>query len=197
MTRLHLPRPITVGLMTGAVALALVACSSDSDSSSSASNTTTTAPMTSAAPSSSAMPTDTIVDVASGSSDFSTLVQAVTAAGLDDTLSGQGPFTVFAPTNEAFAKLPASTLESLLKPENKQKLTDILTYHVIPSKVMAADVTSGTVKTVNGEELTFAVNGSNVTITDGQGNTVNVVKTDIPTSNGVIHAIDGVLLPTS
>jgi uncharacterized surface protein with fasciclin (FAS1) repeats len=133
----------------------------------------------------------TIVSVAAANPDFSTLVGAVKTAGLVDTLSGPGPYTVFAPTNEAFAKLPAGTLESL----TPEQLTSILTYHVIAGEVMAKDVTPGKVKTVNGEEITIAVNGDKVTITDAKGNTVNVTKTDIVTDNGVIHVIDGVLMP--
>ncbi len=137
----------------------------------------------------------TIVDIAAGNPDFSTLVTAVKAAGLADTLSGAGPFTVFAPTNEAFAKVPADTLQSLLKPENKQQLADILTYHVVSAKVMAADVKPGMVKTVNGADFTVTAEGGSVMITDGQGKQANVIKTDIVASNGVIHVIDAVLLP--
>ena len=132
----------------------------------------------------------TIVEIAAGNKDFSTLVAAVKAAGLADTLSSDGPFTVFAPTNAAFAKLPAGTVESLLKPENKQKLVDILTYHVVGAKVMAADVESGFVGTVNGEKINIAASKSGVTV-DG----ANVVKTDIVGSNGVIHVIDEVIMP--
>jgi uncharacterized surface protein with fasciclin (FAS1) repeats len=137
----------------------------------------------------------TVVDIAAGNSDFSTLVAAVKAAGLAETLSGSGPFTVFAPTNEAFKQLPAGTLTSLLKPENKQALADILTYHVVPGEVMAADVKPGKVKTVNGAEFTVSTDNGTVTITDARGNTAKVVKTDIAGSNGVIHVIDHVLLP--
>ncbi len=132
----------------------------------------------------------TVVDIAVGSKDHSTLVAAVKAAGLVEILSGQGPFTVFAPTDAAFAKLPAGTLESLLKPENKDKLTAILTYHVVPGKVMAADVKSGKVKTVNGKEVTVSVTGGKVSI-DG----ANVVATDLAAGNGVVHVIDTVILP--
>ena len=113
------------------------------------------------------------------------------AAGLVETLKGPGPFTVFAPTDEAFAKLPAGTLESLLKPENKAKLAGILTYHVVAGKVMAADVVKLTSeKTVNGQSVKIAVDGGKVKVNDA-----NVVKTDIAASNGVIHVIDAVLLP--
>ena len=132
----------------------------------------------------------TIVGVAAAAGQFKTLVAAVKAAGLVDTLNGKGPFTVFAPTDEAFAKLPAGTLESLLKPENKEKLAGILTYHVVAGKVMAADVKTSNVKTVNGKEAARKVDAGKVTI-----GAANVVKTDIAASNGVIHVIDTVLIP--
>jgi uncharacterized surface protein with fasciclin (FAS1) repeats len=132
-----------------------------------------------------------IVDTAVAAGSFNTLATALKAAGLVETLKGAGPFTVFAPTDEAFAKLPAGTLESLLKPENKAKLAGILTYHVVSGKVMAADVVKLTsAKMVNGQSVKVAVNGGKVTV-DG----ANVVKTDIATTNGVIHVIDTVLLP--
>ncbi len=132
-----------------------------------------------------------IVDTAISAGSFKTLVAAVQAAGLVDTLKGAGPFTVFAPTDEAFAKLPAGTVESLLKPENKAKLQAILTYHVVAGKVLAADVVklSGA-KTVQGQQLDIQVANGKVSV-DG----ANIVKTDIETSNGVIHVIDSVLLP--
>lgn len=132
----------------------------------------------------------TVVEVAAANPDFSTLVTAVKAAGLVDTLNSKGPFTVFAPTNEAFAKLPAGTVESLLKPENKDKLAAILTYHVVSGKVLAADVVKlKSAKTVNGKA---------VTINTAEGVKVNdasVTATDIKASNGVIHVIDTVLIP--
>jgi len=131
-----------------------------------------------------------IVAVASGAPNFKTLVAAVKAAGLVETLQGKGPFTVFAPTDEAFAKLPAGTLESLLKPENKEKLIAILTYHVVPGKVMAADVKTMAAKTVQGQSLNLRVSDAGVTVDNAK-----VVKTDIATSNGVIHVIDSVILP--
>ncbi len=132
----------------------------------------------------------TIVGVAAGAGQFNTLVAAVKAAGLVDTLNGKGPFTVFAPTDEAFAKLPAGTVEGLLKPENKEKLAGILTYHVVAGKVMAADVKTSMVKTVNGKEASIKVEAGKVTI-----GAANVVKNDIAASNGVIHVIDTVLIP--
>lgn len=122
---------------------------------------------------------------------FNTLVAAVKAAGLVDTLKGDGPFTVFAPTDEAFAKLPAGTVESLLKPENKAKLQSILTYHVVAGKVMAADVVKlDSAKTVQGQNVGIKVAGGSVMV-----NGAKVVKADIETSNGVIHVIDTVILP--
>ena len=131
-----------------------------------------------------------LVDIAAGNEDFSTLVAAVKAAGLVDTLKGDGPFTVFAPTNAAFAKLPEGTVETLLKPENKDKLVAILTYHVVGAKVMAADVAAGEVPTVNGSKATISVKDGGVMI-DG----ANVTATDIEGTNGVIHVIDTVILP--
>jgi uncharacterized surface protein with fasciclin (FAS1) repeats len=131
----------------------------------------------------------TIVDVASKNSSFKTLVKALKAAGLVETLSGEGPFTVFAPTDAAFAKLPKATLKDLLKPENKEKLQKILTYHVLPGAVFAKDIKAGAVATVE---------GSNVTLKKGKGVMVNnarVIKADIKASNGVIHSIDTVMMP--
>jgi len=122
---------------------------------------------------------------------FNTLVAAVKAAGLVDTLKGEGPFTVFAPTDEAFAKLPAGTVESLLKPENKSKLQSILTYHVVPGKVMANDVVKlDSAKTVQGQSVSIRTTDGGVLV-----NGAKVVKADIETSNGVIHVIDTVILP--
>jgi len=131
-----------------------------------------------------------IVAVASSAGSFNTLVAAVKAAGLVDTLQGTGPFTVFAPTDEAFAKLPKGTVEDLLKPENKAKLVAILTYHVVAGKVMAADVKTMKVKTVNGQSLDVKVADGMVTVDKAK-----VIKTDLPVSNGVIHVIDNVVLP--
>ena len=132
-----------------------------------------------------------IVDTAVAAGSFKTLAAALKAAGLIDTLKGKGPFTVFAPTDEAFAKLPAGTVEDLLKPENKAKLTAILTYHVVAGKVMAADVVKlKSAKTVNGKSVQIMVAGGTVMVDNAK-----VVKTDIGTSNGVIHVIDAVMLP--
>mgnify|MGYP000892816566 CR=1 FL=1 len=135
-------------------------------------------------------PTDDIVAVASGAGRFNTLVAAVKAAGLVETLQGKGPFTVFAPTDEAFAKLPQGTVASLLKPENKEKLVAILTYHVVPGKVMAADVETMKARAVSGKELSIRVEDGKVTV-DG----AKVIRTDVAARNGVIHAIDSVVLP--
>ncbi len=135
----------------------------------------------------------TIVQTAAGNAQFSTLVAAVKAAGLADTLGGKGPFTVFAPTNDAFAKLPEGTVEELLKPENKEKLVAVLTYHVVPSKVLAANVMKldgKAVKTVQGGTVPISISGETVMVGKSK-----VVKTDIECSNGVIHVIDTVLLP--
>ena len=151
-------------LMTGALALAVVLPASAAD----------------------------IVDTAIAAK-FQTLVAAVKAAGLVETLKGPGPFTVFAPTDEAFAKLPAGALEDLLKPENKAKLQSILTYHVVPGRVMAKDVVKlDSAKTVEGEDITIKTANGKVMVDNA-----NVVKTDVQASNGVIHVIDAVILPGS
>jgi transforming growth factor-beta-induced protein len=132
-----------------------------------------------------------VVDVAVGAGSFKTLVAAVKAAELEATLRGDGPFTIFAPTDEAFAKLPAGTVESLLKPENKAKLQAILTYHVVPGKVMSTEaVKLTTAKTVNGKELKLAVQGSALKV-----GAATVTKADIEAKNGVIHVVDTVILP--
>lgn len=144
-----------------------------------------------------------IIDNAVTSPDHTTLVAAVKAAGLVDTLKGPGPFTVLAPTNEAFAALPAGTVDDLLKPENKDKLTKILTCHVIPAKALAADISkmamddggAHVVDTVGGCKLTLKADDGKVTITDETGGVANVTIADVIQSNGVIHVIDKVLLP--
>jgi uncharacterized surface protein with fasciclin (FAS1) repeats len=147
----------------------------------------------------------TIVDLAVGSADHTTLVAAVQAAGLAETLSGEGPFTLFAPTNDAFAKLPAGTVDTLLLPENKDQLTKILTCHAVAASAMAADVLTmieaggGTAKvgTVGGCELSVATMDGKVMITDEMGNVATVTAADLAGSNGVVHVIDTVLLPKS
>ena len=144
-----------------------------------------------------------VVGAAMGSPDHSTLVAAVQAAGLVDTLKGAGPFTVFAPTNAAFEKLPAGTVDKLLTPEMKPDLTKVLTYHVVPGKVDAATLTSqiqggngsATLTTVQGGTLTASVDGGNVVVTDAQGNKATVTTADLMASNGVIHVVDTVLMP--
>ena len=137
-------------------------------------------------------PDKDIVDNAVGSKDHTTLVAAVTAAGLGETLKGTGPFTVFAPTNAAFDKLPAGTVETLLKPENKTKLTGVLTYHVVPGAYRASDIKEGmTLDTVNGQKLTFTMKDGKWWINDSSMITI----ADVISSNGVTHVVDSVLLP--
>jgi len=134
-----------------------------------------------------------IIDTAVSAGQFKTLAKALNAAGLVNTLKGPGPFTVFAPTDEAFAKLPPGTIEALLKKENKDQLTAILTYHVVPGEVMAAEVvTLKKAKTVNGKTVRVVMSDGNVMI-----NNAKVTVTDVPASNGVIHIIDSVMLPPS
>lgn len=139
----------------------------------------------------------TIVDIAAGDERFTTLVAAVTAAGLVETLSGEGPFTVFAPVNEAFAALPEGTVETLLMEENKGQLTDVLTYHVLSGAVMSTDLAAGStlVGTVLADASVCVTSDMGVTIADGTGEMATVVIADIEASNGVIHVIDKVLLP--
>ena len=199
--------PLKLGALGVVAILSLAACGSDgSDSSPAASSddTATTMADDTATTMADEMADDdmaemgTIVDVASGNEDFSTLVAAVQAADLVDTLSGDGPFTVFAPTNEAFDALPDGTLDTLLDPANKDQLAAILTYHVVAGKVMAADLSDGQeVETVQGGTLTVGIDGDAVTLTDENGATVNVTATDIEASNGVIHVIDGVVTPAA
>jgi len=149
-------------------------------------------------------PTKNIVENAVNSKDHTTLVAAVKAAGLVETLQSAGPFTVFAPVNDAFENLPEGTVETLLKPENKDKLTAVLTYHVVAGKMSAEDIMKAikagkgkaTMKTVNGATLTATMNGPmNVVITDASGNAAHISVYDVNQSNGVIHVIDRVLLP--
>jgi len=136
--------------------------------------------------------TKDIVAIASGDAQFKTLTKALGAAGLVTTLQGKGPFTVFAPTDAAFAALPKGTLDDLLKPANKAKLTKILTYHVVPGAVLSTSLKSGDVKSVEGTSLNVAVSAGKVTVSGA-----NVVKADIKASNGVIHVIDKVLIPAN
>ncbi len=196
-------------LVAATAALLAVACSSTTTTSTGSTTTqaasqATGSPGTTAAPGTTAPGrmngTSDIVATATSAGQFKTLASALTAAGLVETLQGPGPFTVFAPTDDAFAKLPAGTLDSLLKPENKQKLTEILTYHVVKGKVPASEVVKlngQKVETVSGASLTVQVEDQKVYLLDGAGNKVAVVKTDVEASNGVIHVIDAVLLPSA
>lgn len=147
---------------------------------------------TGASPAPTAAGSKDIVAIASGDAQFKTLTKALGSAGLVTTLQGKGPFTVFAPTDAAFAALPKGTVEDLLKPENKAKLTKILTYHVVPGSVLSTSLKSGDVKSVEGTSLKVGVNAGKVTVSGA-----NVVKADIKASNGVIHVIDKVLMPTA
>jgi uncharacterized surface protein with fasciclin (FAS1) repeats len=143
-------------------------------------------------------PSKNIIENAVKSKDHTTLVAAVKAAGLVDTLEGKGPFTVFAPTNAAFSKLPAGTVDNLVKPENKATLTKILTYHVVPGKLDASDLTDGKkLKTVEGEELTVKKQDGKVWIVDAKGGTSMVTIPNVNQSNGVIHVVDTVLMPAT
>lgn len=202
MRRLLLP---TAALTLG---LALSACgnsatpadtettAADSPSAMTMTESPTADPMASGSPAAEA-PTKDIVDTAVEAGSFTTLATALKAAGLVDTLKSEGPFTVFAPTDDAFAKLPSGTLDTLLAAP-KEKLAPILTYHVVPGKVMAADVLmmdGKKVKTVNGAELTIKVDGTNVMLMDAAGGQATVTATDVEASNGVIHVIDSVLMP--
>jgi uncharacterized surface protein with fasciclin (FAS1) repeats len=143
-------------------------------------------------------PSKNIIQNAVNSKDHTTLVAAVKAAGLVDTLEGKGPFTVFAPTNAAFGKLPAGTVDNLVKPENKATLTKILTYHVVPGKLEAADLKDGMkLKTAEGEQLTVKKQDGKVWIVDAKGGTSMVTIANVNQSNGVIHVVDTVLMPAS
>lgn len=185
---MRLARKSAIVAFAAAAALSLAACSSSSEESAATASAAASAPAESAMAEAPAA-AGTIVDVAAGNPDFSTLVAAVQAAGLAETLSGQGPFTVFAPTNAAFEALPAGVVDALLLPENKETLAKILTYHVVAGNVMAADVKAGDVATVEGQNIAIATDGG-VTV-----NGAKVVQTDVVGSNGVIHVIDAVLLP--
>lgn len=149
-------------------------------------------------------PTKTIIENAMNSPIHTTLVAAVKAAGLVDTLNSAGPFTVFAPTNDAFDKLPAGTVDNLVKPENKDTLTKILTYHVVPGRISSKQLMQmikkghgkATLKTVQGEDLTATMSGGHIMLTDAKGGTATVTTADVFQSNGVIHVIDTVLMPS-
>lgn len=184
---MRIARTSAIVALAAAAALTFSACSSSSNDAAMAPSESAAAPAESAP--AEVATVGTIVDIAASAPDFSTLVAAVQAAGLVETLSGEGPFTVFAPTNEAFAALPAGVLDALLLPENKDLLVQILTYHAVSGTVMAADVMAGEVATVEGQNITIATDGG-VTV-----NGAAVLQTDIVASNGVIHVIDAVLLP--
>lgn len=192
-------RTATLAGVSLAALLALAACSNAEEAAPADATAADTAAM---APAPAA--TDTVVAVAQGNPDFSTLVSAVTAADLAGTLGGAGPFTVFAPTNAAFEKVPAATRESLMSPAGKAALTEILTYHVVPGRVDAATLTqqiqagggSAALTTVEGSVLTARVGADgSVTLTDEKGGVARVVQADVQASNGVIHAIDTVVMP--
>lgn len=145
-----------------------------------------------------AQPSQNIVGLASQTASLSTLVSAVQAADLVETLQSDGPFTVFAPTNDAFSALPAGTLDTLLQPENKSQLAGILTYHVVSAKALSSSLTNGQqITTVQGEKLTVKIAGSTVSIVDAKGNEAVVTQADIEASNGVVHVINKVLLPAN
>jgi uncharacterized surface protein with fasciclin (FAS1) repeats len=191
------PRWVIATLAVGALALAAAACGDDDEAAPDEPSTATTDGRAESGGSAAESPA-TVVDVAASNDDFSTLVTAVEAAGLAETLNGDGPFTVFAPVNDAFAALPAGTLDTLLLPENEDQLTAVLTYHVVPQETMSDDLRDGmTITTVQGQPLTVGVSEAGVTLTDASGNTVSVVQADIGAGNGVVHVIDGVLLPAA
>ncbi len=202
--------------LTGAAAIALAGCgdntaapadtaTEDAMATDAATDTAmagdSTNPMVGGAP---MLASETIVANASNAPNLSTLVSAVKQADLVETLSGPGPYTVFAPTNEAFSAVPKATLDSLMKPDNKDQLKKVLTYHVVPGKVVAADLVqqikdgngTATLKTVEGDDLTATMDGQNVKLTGKDGSTAIVTTADVMQSNGVVHVIDGVLTPT-
>jgi uncharacterized surface protein with fasciclin (FAS1) repeats len=183
-------RPLFLIAAAAASALVLAACGEDGTTPSTSSTTSAEATADDTPASS-----ETIAELVGKNPEFSTLLAAVEAAGLAEALSGPGPFTVFAPTDAAFAELPGGALDTLLKPANQEQLDAILTYHVVPGELMAADITPGEVTTVNSAPLAVAVDAGDVQITDGQGNKANVIKADVEASNGVVHVIDSVLLP--
>lgn len=200
----------TRGALAASLALASAACMSDGMSSGGAMSGSMSAPPPAATAETTVMvggaamyPSKNIVQNAVNSADHTTLVAAVTAAGLVETLSGPGPFTVFAPTNAAFAKLPAGAVEGLLKPEMKAALQGVLTYHVVAGRVTAADISKAiqagggkaTFKTVAGGTLTASLAGSRIALTDAKGGTSYVTIGDVIQSNGVIHVVDTVLMP--
>ena len=192
-------RKLTIALASAA-SLAVAACADDNENTALEGDDTALADQMA---NETATP-GTIVEVAQGNSDFSTLVSAVTSADLAETLSGAGPYTVFAPTNAAFEKVPQATRDELMSPAGKEDLTNILTYHVVEGEtnaqalteaIQAAGADGYVLTTVNGAELTAMMEGSNVVLRDAAGNTATVTATDIDASNGVVHSIDTVLMP--
>ena len=186
-------------LLTAAL-LATAACNTMGTTDASGSSSLAANPMVGG---SEMLTTRNIVENAVNSADHTTLVAAVKAAGLVDTLSGAGPFTVFAPTNDAFGKLPAGTVESLVEPANKAALTNILTYHVVPGRILASDIEASaatnngvaTLATVQGGQLSFRKSGAGYVVTDAKGGSANITIANVIQSNGVIHVIDSVLMP--
>ena len=183
-------RRFAAGIAAGTLVLA--ACGSDSNDADDADTSEETADESGEAASADEAAAGTIVDVAVAAGTFETLVAAVTAADLAETLSAEGPYTVFAPTDEAFAALPEGLVDALLLPENVDALTAILTYHVLDAEVPSSDVAPGDVETLQGEAITIGVDGDTVTVNDA-----TVTAADVEASNGVIHVIDGVLVPPS
>jgi len=193
-------------LATGMMALLMVACNNEADNTVKTDDTATKNTQMDPAPmpeekgvmvgGANMVPSKDIVDNAMNSADHTTLVAAVKAAGLVETLKGAGPFTVFAPTNQAFGKLPAGTVDNLLKPENKAKLSNVLTYHVVPGSYKSTDLKDGQkLKTVQGEELTIWYKDGKWAVSDAKGGKVNITIADVISSNGVTYVIDGVLMP--
>jgi uncharacterized surface protein with fasciclin (FAS1) repeats len=197
-------KTLKLSFALGLSALALTACSAPSQDEAATENVTVPDESAAAGEATAAPAAEqNIVALASGTADLSTLVAAVKAGGLVETLSGPGPFTVFAPTNAAFAKVDKATLDGLLKPEAKDKLAGILKYHVVAGNVKAADVTKliadgkgkAKIKTVAGGELTASLDGEKVILTDAKGGKAAITATDIAASNGVVHTIDTVVMP--
>jgi len=193
-------------LAPGMMALLMVACNNEADNTVKTDDTATKNTQKEPAPmpeekgvmvgGANMVPSKDIVDNAMNSADHTTLVAAVKAAGLVETLKGAGPFTVFAPTNQAFGKLPAGTVDNLLKPENKAKLSNVLTYHVVPGSYKSTDLKDGQkLKTVQGEELTIWYKDGKWAVSDAKGGKVNITIADVISSNGVTYVIDGVLMP--
>lgn len=191
----RIPSKLLIGLAMLSVATAVGACTSGTDSATTTEESPIAAspsPMAESPMANSDTTGTTLDQVVAGNSSFSTLSTAIQAAGLGATLSGAEPYTIFAPTNEAFAALPPGTLDKLLLPENKADLQKVLSYHVVPGTVTSADITPGEVNTVEGSPVTIATDAGKVTV-----GTATVIEADITASNGVIHAIDQVLLPPS